>query len=130
MNVTTQEDQTSCFVNAAQHLAPGGYFVIETMIPQLRRLAVGERHVVFEATPTHIGVDEYDTVSQGLISHHVFTHADRIERQSIPFRYVWPSEMDLMARIAGLELHARWADWNKSPFTAESESHISIWRKP
>ncbi len=124
MNLTTQDAQVACFENAARHLEPGGFFVVEVMVPDLRRLPPGERYVTFAVSETHVGVDEYDVANQGLISHH---YADGLS--SIPFRYVWPAELDLMARIAGLRLHERWADWNRSPFTSESRSHVSVWER-
>jgi SAM-dependent methyltransferase len=122
MNVTTQDAQVACFENAARHLERGGYFVIEVMVPDLRRLPPGERYVPFSVSETHVGVDEYDVANQGLISHHYTNRLD-----SMPFRYVWPAELDLMALIAGLTLRERWADWDRSPFTSESRSHVSVW---
>jgi SAM-dependent methyltransferase len=126
MNLTTQDAQVACFENAARHLLPGGSFVVEVGVPDLQRLPPGETYVPFAVADDHAGVDEYDVVSQGLVSHHYREGG----RRSIPFRYVWPSELDLMARIAGLELHERVADWDRSPFTAASRSHVSVWRKP
>lgn len=130
MNLTTQEQQVQCFANAARHLAPGGHFAAEVLVPALRRLSVGERFVPFEVTSDHIGIDEYDTAAQSLVSHHVISRDGRQERSSTPFRYVWPAELDLMASIAGLQLTDRWSDWTRSPFTDASPGHISIWRKP
>jgi len=130
MNVTTQAGQVEVFRNVAAHLEPGGRFVIETGVPDLRRLPPGERFVVFDVSDDHVGIDEYDVLNQGLISHHIQAYGDRLERSSGPFRYVWPAELDLMARIAGLELTDRWAGWNREPFTSESRSHVSVWRKP
>jgi SAM-dependent methyltransferase len=124
-NLTTQEAQVACFENAAAHLDPGGCFVVEVGVPDLRRLPPGDRYVVFSVEDDYVGVDEYDVVEQGLISHHQSTG----RRLSMPFRYVWPSELDLMARIAGLTLRDRWADWTRAPFTAESRSHVSVWEK-
>ena len=129
MNLTTQAAQVACFANAAAHLEGGGAFVIETGIPDLRRLPPGERYVVFDASPSHWGVDEYDVANQGLVSHHFELDGDTARKSSGPFRYVWPSELDLMARMAGLELVERWAGWKREPFTSESRSHVSIWRK-
>ena len=126
MNVTTQEGQIACFENAARHLLPGGSFVIEVMVPELRLLPPGEVYVQFAVEDDYVGIDEYDTVNQGLISHHYRGGT----RSSGAFRYVWPAELDLMARIAGLELHERVAGWDRAPFTAESRSHVSVWRKP
>jgi SAM-dependent methyltransferase len=124
MNLTTQDAQVACFENAARHLEQGGYFVIEVMIPDLRRLPPGERYVPFDVSETHIGIDEYDVANQGLISHHYTNRLD-----SGPFRYVWPAELDLMARIAGLTLRERWGDWDRSPFTSESRKHVSVWER-
>ena len=124
MNLTTQDAQVACFENAARHLEPGGSFVVEVMVPDLRRLPPGERYVVFDVEVGHVGVDEYDVVEQGLVSHH---YTDRLA--SVPFRYVWPAELDLMARIAGLALRERWADWDRSPFTSESRKHVSVWER-
>jgi SAM-dependent methyltransferase len=130
MNVTSQAGQVDVFRNVAAHLESGGRFVIETMVPDLRRLPPGERYVVFDVSDDHIGVDEYDVANQGLVSHHVQAFGGRNERSSGPFRYVWPAELDLMARIAGLDLTDRWAGWDRAPFTSESRSHVSVWRKP
>ena len=128
-NLTTQDAQVACFENAARHLEPGGCFVIEVHVPDLRRLLPGERYVPFSVTPTHAGIDEYDVVRQGLISHHYSVREGGWRQVSMPFRYVWPSELDLMARIAGMTLRDRWADWDRSPFTAESRKHVSVWTK-
>ena len=131
MNLTSQDEQVACFRNAAAHLAPGGRFLVETMVPALRRLPPGERYVVFGLSDRYVGVDEYDVARQWLWSHHTTIEPDgRGVRSSAPFRYVWPAELDLMARIAGLVLVHRWADWSRAPFTGESTSHVSIWEKP
>jgi SAM-dependent methyltransferase len=108
MNLTTQEAQVACFGNVAAHLEPGGSFVIEVMIPELQRLPPGETFQVFDASEKHWGIDEYDVATQGLISHHFETVDGRLERSSAPFRYVWPSELDLMAELAGMRLRERW----------------------
>src|SRR4051812_1198041 len=125
MNLTTQDAQVACFENVARHLEPGGHFVIEVGVPQLQRLPPGETYQVFDASETHWGIDEYDVVNQGLVSHHF----EGGERSSIPFRSVWPAELDLMARIAGMEPCARWSGWGREPFTAGSRRHVSTWRK-
>jgi SAM-dependent methyltransferase len=130
MNLTTQAAQVDCFGNVAAHLEPGGRFVLEVGVPDLRRLPPGERFVVFDGGPTHWGVDEYDVANQGLISHHFQGIGDRFEKSSGPFRYVWPAELDLMARMAGLQLSERWAGWKREPFTSESRQHVSVWQKP
>jgi hypothetical protein len=124
MNLTTQDGQVACFENAAWHLEQGGCFVIEVGVPDLRRLPPGEVYVPFDVSATHVGIDEYDVANQGLISHH---YTDRLN--SGPFRYVWPAELDLMARIAGLTLRERWEDWDRSPFTSESRKHVSVWER-
>jgi SAM-dependent methyltransferase len=135
MNLTTQEAQVACFRNVAEHLEPGGRFVIEVGVPDLRRLPPGERFVVFDGSTTHWGIDEYDVANQGLISHHFEKRAaapeggEVFEKSWGPFRYVWPSELDLMANIAGLGLRERWAGWRREPFTSESRSHVSVWQK-
>ncbi|MDE3134238.1 MAG: class I SAM-dependent methyltransferase [Acidobacteriota bacterium] len=129
-NLTTQEQQIACFANAAAHLEPGGSFVVEVGVPELRRLPPGERHVVFDADGGHFGIDEYDTASQRLISHHLRWADEEVGYRSLPFRYVWPAELDLMARLAGMTPASRWADWRRRPFDHESTAHVSVWRKP
>ena len=130
MNVTTQAGQVAVFGNAAAHLEPGGVFVIEVGVPDLQRLPKGETHRVFDFGERHIGVDEYDVVNQGLVSHHFDVRDGQITRSSGPFRYVWPSELDLMADMAGLRLRERWSDWERAPFTSLSDKHVSVWEKP
>jgi SAM-dependent methyltransferase len=129
-NLTSQDAQVACFENVARHLEPGGRFVIECAIPDLRRLPHGETSNVFDLSEEHWGIDEYDVDNQRLISHHFTRVGDAIEYSSGPFRYVWPSELDLMARIAGLRLVERWSGWRREPFTSESRKHISVWEKP
>ena len=130
VNLTSQEAQVDCFANAAAHLDPGGNFVVEVNVPQLRRLPPGERANVFAAGDDRWGIDEFDVVDQKLVSHHFTPTEHGFQHYRIPFRYVWPSELDLMARIAGLRLRHRWEDWHGAPFTAESRSHVSVWQKP
>jgi HD superfamily phosphodiesterase len=129
MNLTTQAAQVACFRNAAAHLEPGGCFVIEVGVPELQRLPPGETMRVFDASETHWGIDEYDVANQGLISHHFELVDGKRERLSIPFRYAWPAELDLMAELAGLRLRERWSDWTREPFTSDSRKHVSIWEK-
>lgn len=129
-NLTSQDAQVACFQNAAAHLEPGGLFLIETGVPQLRRLPPGETARVFGHTDTYWGIDEYDPATQGLVSHHLTLVDGKYEVESIPFRSVWPSELDLMARLAGMHLRDRWADWDRSLFTGESRKHVSVWAKP
>jgi SAM-dependent methyltransferase len=128
-NLTTQEAQAACFGNVARHLEPGGCFVIEVGVPGLRRLPPGESFHVFDAGATHWGIDEYDVANQGLVSHHFSLVDGRWQLLSVPFRYVWPSELDLMAELAGLTLRERWGDWHREPFTSESRKHVSVWEK-
>jgi SAM-dependent methyltransferase len=129
-NLTTQDEQVECFRNVAAHLDPGGCFVIEVFVPILQRLPPGEDFRVFHRSPTRVSFDEYDVVTQILDSHHYRFHDDTYELFSAPYRYVWPSELDLMARLAGLRLLQRWGDWTRTPFSSESTSHISVWQKP
>jgi hypothetical protein len=129
MSLTTQDEQVTCFRNAAAHLEPNGCFVIEVSVPRLQRLPPGETFQPFTVEPTHLGIDEYDIVRQGLISHHYWIEEGTVDLISPPFRYVWPSELDLMARLAGMTLRERWAGWEREPFTADSPTHVSVWEK-
>jgi SAM-dependent methyltransferase len=126
-NLRTQGLQVACFENAAAHVQDGGVFVVEIMVPELQRLPRGDKFLLFDARPDHVGFDEFDLVSQGLTSHHY--DPERGHYSTFPGRYIWPSELDLMARLAGMELRERWADWDRSPFTAESTKHVSVWEK-
>jgi SAM-dependent methyltransferase len=129
-NLRTQQQQVACFRNAAAHLRPGGCFVIENMVPNLFGLAPGETIRPFDVSANHLGFDEFvDRTNQILVSHHYFIDGDRVRTVSGAFRYVWPSELDLMAELAGLSFESRWADWLRSPFTDTSPSHVSVWRK-
>jgi SAM-dependent methyltransferase len=128
-NLTSQDDQVSCFCNASRHLEPGGCFVIEVGVPALRRLPPGETVQAFQVTPGHLGFDEIDVAAQRGVSHHYLVRGDLVEQFSTPWRLVWPAELDLMARIAGMELRERWGDWDRRPFTSESEKHVSVWQK-
>jgi SAM-dependent methyltransferase len=129
-NLRTQAEQVQCFRNASRHLRAGGRFVIELWVPPLQRLAPGQDAVVMGLEERHLVVDTYDLVTQECASHHYHRDADGSIRNAVGhFRYVWPSECDLMAQLAGLELESRWADWTGAPFRADSESHVSVWRK-
>jgi SAM-dependent methyltransferase len=130
MNVTTQDGQVDAFRNAAAHLRPGGRFLIEVMVPDLRRLPPDRTFVPFRADAAGFGLDEYDVVRQGLVSHHIDLGGGSPRYSSGPFRYVWAAELDLMARLAGMRLRDRWGGWKEEPFTAESASHVSVWEKP
>jgi SAM-dependent methyltransferase len=130
MNLTTQDEQVACFQNVAAHLKPGGCFVIEVGVPDLQRLPPGETVRAFTVTDSRLGFDEYDIASQGLISHHYWVVDGQLETFSPPFRYVWPAELDLMARLAGMSLRERWGGWRREPFTSDSTSHVSVWEKP
>jgi SAM-dependent methyltransferase len=129
-NVTTQAAQVACFRNVAAHLEPGGRFVVEVGIPDLRRLPYGERYVLFDMSPTHWGFDEYEVANQGMISHHFELRDGKVEKSSGPFRYVWPAELDLMAELAGLRPLERWSGWNGEPFTSDSRKLVGVWEKP
>jgi SAM-dependent methyltransferase len=129
--LTTQDEQVDCFANAAAHLEPGGLFLIEVGVPDLRRLPPGEDARVFSHSPGYVGYDRYtDLVAQQAMSHHFVADGSGVREGKTPFRYVWPSELDLMARLAGMSLLYRWADWNRSPFTSDCMSHVSVWEKP
>jgi SAM-dependent methyltransferase len=130
MNLTTQGEQVACFGNVAAHLEPGGCFVVEVLVPGLQRLPPGETFQPFAVSPTHLGFDEIDVATQSLISHHYWIEDGRVQVLSPPFRYVWPSELDLMAQLAGMALRERWADWSREPFTSQSAKHVSVWEKP
>jgi SAM-dependent methyltransferase len=130
MNLTSQDEQIACFRNVAAQLEAGGSFVIEVIVPALRQLPPGETVRAFTVTPTHLGFDEYvDLAAQISFSHHYWVIDGQLETFSAPFRYVWPSELDLMARLAGMTLRERWSDWNREPFTSESRTHVSVWEK-
>jgi SAM-dependent methyltransferase len=129
-NMFTQDRQVATFANAATHLEPGGCFVIELVVPDLRRLLPGQDAVVFAHSPGYVGYDRYtDLVAQQAVSHHFIADGSGVRELKTPFRYVWPSELDLMARLAGMSLRDRWAGWDRSPFTGESTSHVSVWEK-
>jgi SAM-dependent methyltransferase len=129
MNLTTQDAQVDCFRNVAAHLRPGGCFVIEVVTPPWQRLPPGETVVPFDISPTHLGFDEVDVATQKSWSHHVWFIDGDTKRFSAPFRWVWPSELDLMARLAGMTLRERWSGWTREPFTSDSTTHISVWEK-
>jgi SAM-dependent methyltransferase len=128
-NLTTQDAQVACFENAAAHLRAGGRFVIELNVPALQQLPVGQTIVPFHAGTDGLGFDVYDVVTQAMASHHYTFRDGRAEHGHVDFRYAWPAELDLMARIAGMRLEARWADWDRSPFTATSPKHVSVYVK-
>ena len=130
MNLTTQDEQVACFANAARHLRRGGRFVIEVAVPELQRLPAGDTFKAFTVTPTRLGFDEYDVASQRVVSHHYTVVDGRLEVHAIPFRYVWPAELDLMAKMAGMVLENRWGGWGKEPFTSASTKHVSVWLRP
>ncbi len=129
MNLTTQDEQVACFENAAEHLQPGGRFLIEVIVPGWQRLPPGERFQAFDVSPGHLGFDEIDVVTQASVSHHYWIEDGRVEVYSPPFRYVWPAELDLMARLAGMSPTERWGGWSREPFTATSSKHVSVWAK-
>ena len=130
MNLTTQAEQVACFRNVAAHLEPGGCFVIEVGVPDLQRLPPGETVRAFDIGATHLGFDEFDVATQGLVSHHYRVSEGALELNAVPFRYVWPAELDLMAQLAGRTLRERWGGWGREPFTNESRAHVSVWELP
>jgi hypothetical protein len=128
MNLTTQDAQVACFQNVAGHLEDGGRFVMEVGVPALQRLPPGETVRPLGVGTEYLGFEVYDVVTQSTVCHHFWLKGGGVETFSAPVRYVWPSELDLMARLAGMSLVARWSTWTRKPFTAESGSHISVWR--
>ena len=129
-NLTTQAGQVACFRNAAAHLERGGCFLIEVMVPQLQRLPPGETFQVFFGSQDYWGIDEVDVATQTSTSHHIEFVDGRTERFSMPFRYAWPAEYDLMAQLAGMRLRERWGGWRREPFTSDSRKHVSVWELP
>jgi SAM-dependent methyltransferase len=128
-NLVTQDEQVACFQNAAAHLASGGRFVVETHVPDLQRLPVGQTIIPYRAEPEGISFDVYDVVTQRFSSQHYVFADGRVEAYPVEFRYAWPSELDLMARIAGLNLRERWGGWQREPFTSVSRAHVSVYQK-
>jgi SAM-dependent methyltransferase len=129
-NLVTQDDQVACFENAAAHLRSGGCFVIETGVPDLQSLPLGQTIVPFRADPEGLSFDVYDVVTQRFSSQHYYFDTDGVKSYPVEFRYAWPAELDLMARVAGLRLQHRWAGWRREPFTSLSRSHVSVYEKP
>jgi SAM-dependent methyltransferase len=130
MNVTAQDGQLAVFVNAAAHLDPGGCFVLEVIVPQLRQVPPGQTARVFTFDPDHVGIETFDDpAAQIAWSHHWIDAGGRLVRHSAPYRYVWPSELDLMGRIAGFRLRDRWAGWDRAAFTSASQSHVTVYEK-
>jgi SAM-dependent methyltransferase len=130
-NLLTQAEQVACFHNAARHLRPGGRFVIELWVPELRKLPPGQHAVVWSSEPGYIGLDTYDVLRQHVVSHHFrFGEGRQARLGRSPHRYIWPAELDLMAQLAGFELEARYADWTGGEFTADSRSHVSVYQLP
>jgi len=128
-NLTTQDEQVACFRNAAAHLQVGGCLLVEVDLPDLRRLPPGETVHASEVRPTRLLFDEYDTSSQTVVSHHLWKDGETFASSSAPYRYVWPSELDLMARLAGLRLRLRWGGWRREPFTSDSTLCVSVWEE-
>lgn len=129
-NLLTQAEQVECFRNAARHLRPGGCFVAEVFVPQIRKIPFGETVAPFEVTEKHIGIDKYDLLDQTVVSFHYSFGEGTARTFQSAHRYAWPAEFDLMAELAGMRLRERWEDWDRSPFTADSESHVSVWELP
>jgi len=130
MNLTSQDAQVACFRNVADHLEPGGCFVIEVRVPELRRLPPGQNVLPWQLSPEHWVSYSYDPATQAMHGHYVDFADGRGEYHTMPFRYVWPAELDLMARLAGMRLRQRWEDWARRPFTGDSTQHVSVWEKP
>jgi SAM-dependent methyltransferase len=129
-NLTSQDAQVACFRNVAEHLAPGGCFVIETGVPPLRQLPPGQDILGYRAGSGAIVSYSYDHATQQYRGHYVRFTDGTGDYWTMPFRYAWPAELDLMAQLAGLRLRSRWSGWNREPFTTDSRSHVSVWEKP
>jgi len=130
-NLLTQAEQVACFRNAARHLTPGGRFLIELWVPELRKLPPGQQATVFHCEPGYIGLDTYDVLHQQVVSHHFrFGAGTQAELFRSPHRYIWPAELDLMGQLAGFALESRHADWSGTEFAADSTSHVSVYRRP
>ena len=130
MNLTTQAAQVACFRNVAAHLEAGGCFVVEVLVPELSRVPLGETLRTYHLSENKWDIDEYDVATQRLTSHHFRVRDGELERFSVPFRYAWPAELDLMAQLAGMSLRERWGGWKREPFTSESRKHVSVWEMP
>jgi SAM-dependent methyltransferase len=130
MNLTSQDAQVACFRNAAAHLEPGGCFVIECRVPELRRLPPGQNVLPWRVSPEHWVSYSYDTATQAMHGHYVEFTGGHGQYHTMPFRYVWPAELDLMAQLAGMRLRNRWEGWTRQPFTSQSAQHVSVWEKP
>jgi SAM-dependent methyltransferase len=130
MNVTSQDEQVAAFGNAAAHLEPGGRFVVELIVPQLRSIPPGEAGRVFRLDQDHVGIETFDDlVGQIAWSHHWMAVGGRLVRHSAPYRYIWPAELDLMARLAGFRLEHRWAGWVQAPFTSDNKSQVAVFER-
>ncbi len=130
-NLLTQAEQVECFRNAARHLTPGGRFAIELGVPDLRRLPPGQTAAVWRSDPGYVNLGTYDVLRQQVVSHHFsFDKPGQARLFRSSHRYIWPAELDLMAQLAGFELESRHADWSGGEFTAESSSHVSVYRLP
>jgi hypothetical protein len=129
-NLTTQDGQVACFENAARHLGPGGRFVIEARVPELQRLPLGQTVLPWRADPGGMSYYVYDVVTQRLSGQHYYFEDGKVVPSPVEMRYVWPAELDLMARIAGMRFEHRWAGWRREPFTHLSPAHVSVYRKP
>jgi SAM-dependent methyltransferase len=129
-NLLDQAEWVQTFRNAARHLQPGGRFVMELWVPDLRRFSLGAIAIPFDVTPQHLGFDTLDIATQRCMSHHYFVRDSHVDYIAGEGRYAWPAELDLMAQIAGMSLLQRWGDWDRSPFTSESPKHISVWERP
>jgi SAM-dependent methyltransferase len=129
-NLITQDEQVACFRNAAEHLDPGGRFVVELVVPDLQRLGPGQNISVSGVDARALSFDVYDVVTQQMTSQHFVISEERVNSYPVEGRYAWPSELDLMARLAGLSLRERWGGWKREPFTSVSRSHVSVYEKP
>lgn len=127
--VTEQDDQFRCFRNVASHLENDGVFVVEAFVPDMHRFRMNQNTQVVELTPDRVMLDvsQHDPVLQRITSQHVFLTEEGVRLFPVSLRYMWPSEMDMTAKAAGMELRERYGSWNRDHFTSSSGSHISVY---
>jgi hypothetical protein len=129
--LTSQDEQVRCIANVAQRLTDAGVFALESFVPDLTRF---RRHqtvnaITVEVDNVMLDVSRHDPVTQRIDAQHVFIRESGVRLQPVHLRYAWPAELDLMARLAGMRLRNRWGDWDRSPFTADSGRHVSVYER-
>lgn len=127
----SQDEQVRCFRNVARHLTDGGCFLLEAFVPDIKRFTGGQVNWATRVTTDSVELDvgQHDAVAQQVVSQKVVITDGSVHLYPVQIRYVWPSELDLMAQLAGMRLRERWDNWQRNPFTSESQKHISIYEK-